>query len=142
MAEQQIQLSDGSFLTLPDDMPDDQVTVQVNNAEQQLKAQPADDGRSPVPVDPRWGDDSTLKGKIYNYGHEALTGVAEGVAEFGGAVGGDRGAQRGGVVGAGAFEAFQDLFFGDRQVRGDVGDGRGAAEAVGEGAVGLGDRQA
>src|SRR4051812_26284789 len=67
--------------------------------------------------------------------------AAEGVAEVGAAVGGERGGQAGGVVGAGAFEAFQDVLLGEAEVGGDVGDGRGAAEGVGEGAVGLGDRQ-
>ncbi|GAB3950565.1 hypothetical protein GCM10027614_51190 [Micromonospora vulcania] len=53
--------------------------------------------------------------------------AAEHVAEFGGAFavagGGGQGDR---VVGAGAFQAFQDLFLGDLEVGGDVGDGRGA----------------
>jgi hypothetical protein len=87
-------------------------------------------------------------------GGEVVEGGAEGGAEFGegqvgvvlaeqvaqfGAVdaGADQGLQGDGAVGAGAFQAFDDLVFAALQVGGDVGDGGGAAEGLGQGGGGF-----
>jgi len=82
----EVVLSDGTILDISDDTPEDQVRVQIQQAEQQLAPQAsADNGTTPAPVDDSWFPEGE-KFPGYTIGHEFLTGVAKGVGDLPNAV--------------------------------------------------------